>query len=337
MYQMESVSNGRKRVVILGVGYWGFNYFREMVMQADQSWELVATVDPKIESPWSFVMNKKDELCHHFARLEDVPYDFHAAIVATPAHTHVDVTRALLARGVKHILLEKPAATCTADVTALANMVADAGAVITVGHTYMWNRPLQYMLQASTLDVGDLLYVYTRRTNLGPVRTDVPVHWDLATHDLSILQRLMQFHDLSFTRVCHAAWGNSATRGTVFFTVEYGNADGRRVRAHLHVSWEEPHKERLFSIVGKNGKLVFDEMASPDLYTRYDTSGSSDCVALKNISPPLREQLRHWLFAGHVVQSAPHGCSIRDAANITKILECADELLALNSTYDPND
>lgn len=323
-------------VLLVGLGYWGQNYFRSLCAQeampacaVSSAMCLVATVDPIAKSPWQAGITGR-----HFHSLTDAPRA-DAAIVATPAATHVAVVRELLQRGVRHILLEKPAATSTREVHAMAELAAQAGAHIMVGHTYLWHGVLGDMALASLRDIGGLVCMYTKRTNLGPVRHDVPVHWDLATHDLTITQHIMALHGYRFSGRCQATWGNKATRGTVFIALQYTKANElvahQELVAHIHVSWEEPHKERRVVLVGTQGKLVLDELAAPTEFMLHRHDGTSSDMICPQFTPPLTRQLEAWLTRSTGTDQGVHkGCSLRDAAAITAILEAIDAQLEID-------
>lgn len=292
------------RVLLLGLGYWGRNYDRDLRAAAGVA--AVATVDPvNADADYTSVAAAPDE------------YD--AAVVACPASLHVEALAELAAkRRVRTVLVEKPLATSSADVERCRALAAAAGWRVMVGHTFLHHKTVAAMAAATFESwFGRLTTLYAKRTNLGPVRSDVGAHWDLAPHDLSIMLTLAARHQYTF----HAVTAAAAQRGTVFMTLHFRHAARPAVVGHIHVSWEEPAKERRVVAVGTGGKVEFDDVWNPDFYRAHRVDGTSATVRGRAAgdASPLQRQIAEWAAGDYDTAR-----ELALAAQITAILEAVD-------------
>ncbi|HEX6386483.1 MAG TPA: Gfo/Idh/MocA family oxidoreductase, partial [Anaerolineae bacterium] len=175
-------------------------------------------------------------------------------VICTGATTHYDITRRCLAAG-KHVLVEKPMTTTVADAEALIALADSRGVQLMVGHTFLYNPAIERMKQyLNQNDIGRVYYLYARRTNLGPIRHDVSALWDLAPHDVSIFNYL-----LDDTPIWVSAVGAKVLRNgqedVGFITLGYRNG----IVGNIHVSWADPNKVRELVVVGSNKRIVFDD------------------------------------------------------------------------------
>ena len=188
-----------------------------------------------------------------------------AVVVAVPVEAHYKVAKAVLAAG-KHVLVEKPLSRTVAEAADLCAEAGSRGLMLMVGHTFLYNgavRLVKTMIDAG--DLGDIRYVFMRRLNLGIVRRDVDALWNLAPHDLSILNYWI---DRPVTRV--GAVGHSYLQpgiaDVVFAHLTYeGNISG-----HIQVSWLDPSKVRQATVVGSRKMLIFDDMSVDSRITVFD-------------------------------------------------------------------
>jgi len=240
-------------VAVIGCGYWGINYIR--VLKELLEVETVVACDARqmqlkqVRESFSGVVTAE--------RLEDVLESewVHAVIVATPATTHFEVTKQALEAG-KHVLVEKPLTTDTAEARELVELADRLGLTMAVGHTFLHNAAVQKMKEyISSGTIGDLHYLYSRRTNLGPIRHDVNALWDLAPHDISIFNYLLDAAPAWVSAVGAKPLENgNADVGFVTIGYEDGTV------AHLHVSWVDPFKVREVVVVGSQQRIVFDDL-----------------------------------------------------------------------------
>jgi predicted dehydrogenase len=186
-------------------------------------------------------------------------------VIATPACTHFDVTRAALEAG-KHVLLEKPMCTALADARALLAVAAARSRVLMHGHVFVYNAGIRYLHDGIAKgSFGAIQYIHATRTNLGPIRRDVNVVEDLATHELTIFDYLLGRNPnwVSATGSCLLG---TTHEDVAFVTVEYG----RSTLAHVHVSWLNPQKVRTITLVGDQKMVVWNDMEPLEQIRVYD-------------------------------------------------------------------
>ncbi|MFL5735303.1 MAG: Gfo/Idh/MocA family protein [Chloroflexia bacterium] len=240
-------------VAVIGCGYWGINYVRVMtelsgsrvVVICDQRMERLREVGQR------FPNAKLTTDISEALQTEGVA----AAVVCTEAKSHHGVVRSCLEAG-KHVLVEKPITTTASDARDLIDLADANGVTLMVGHTFLYNPGVtkikEYIRRG---DLGRLYYLYARRTNLGPIRRDVNALWDLAPHDISIFNYLLDSVPAWASAVGAKVLKNC--REDVGF-ISLGYPDN--IVAHIHVSWADPNKVREAVIVGSNKRIVFSDL-----------------------------------------------------------------------------
>jgi predicted dehydrogenase len=248
---------------IVGLGHWGPNHVRVFGQTAGA--RVVVAADPSSERRRHVGnlyrdVELVDDAAGVFARA-----DVDAVVIATPARTHFALAKSALEQG-KHVLLEKPMCTSLGDACALAAAAESAGRVLMHGHVFVYNAGIRYL--ADGLQRGDFgapQYLHATRTNLGPIRHDINVVGDLATHEITIF-------DYFFGRAPNwVSAAGSRLLGTeredvAFITLEYGEA----TLAHVHVSWLNPQKVRTITLVGSQRMVVWDDMQPLEPIRVYD-------------------------------------------------------------------
>jgi predicted dehydrogenase len=237
-----------------GCGYWGPNLLRNLATSRRCSVVAVAEASP---SRRSFVAGHfpTTAICHDWRDLVDDPR-LHAIVVATPAKSHFTVARAALMAG-KHVLVEKPLAMCTPEVDELSRLADENGLVLMVGHTFIYNEAiirLRDMILAGEL--GDIVYLYSRRLNLGQLRSDVNAWWNLAPHDVSILLYLMDEDQVRTVSAIGRAFLQPGIEDVVIANITWRSG----LLAAVHVSWLDPHKARQLTVVGTQKMVVYDDV-----------------------------------------------------------------------------
>jgi predicted dehydrogenase len=243
----------RVGIAILGCGYWGVNYLR--VFSELPNARVVAVCDARPE--------RLQEVGSHYSKValtlkieEALQMDgVEAAVICTQAVTHYDIARQCLAKG-KHILIEKPMTTGVAEAQQLITLAQAQGVALMVGHTFLYNAGIrkvkQYIAEGK---IGWLYYLYARRTNLGPIRRDINALWDLAAHDVSIFNYLLDSIPSWVSAVgCKVLRNGREDAG--FISIGY--PDG--IVGHIHVSWADPSKVREVVVVGSDMRIVFDDL-----------------------------------------------------------------------------
>jgi predicted dehydrogenase len=242
-------------VAQIGVGYWGPNLLRNFAGNENCKVQVVADIASErrafVEGLYPGVQTTD--------RVSDVLTDsaVDAVVIATPVASHFDLATEALRHG-KHVLVEKPMAGSVDEVEELARLAQDGGLTAMVGHTFLYNpavRCLKRLVDERCL--GDIRYIYSRRLNLGRVRSDVDAMWNLAPHDISIIQYLLGDPIPKAVTKQGQSYIQNGIDDVAFMHVEY--PDG--IMAHVHVSWLDPHKVRTMTLVGTEKMIVYDDIA----------------------------------------------------------------------------
>lgn len=241
------------RVGLVGVGHWGPNVVRsfESGGRAEVKW--ICDLDDAALA--RMAGRHSGKTTKDFSDLLG-DSDIDAIAIATPVPTHFKLATAALEAG-KHVLCEKPL-TWTAD--ECRQLIATAekhDRRLMVGHVFEYNasiRALKDLIDSGEL--GEIQYMSFARTNLGPVRTDVNALWDLASHDISIMNYFLGASPLDVTARGHA-WLNEGIEDAVFATFRFATG----ALAHVEVSWLNPRKVRLITVVGDKKMAVWDDLA----------------------------------------------------------------------------
>lgn len=243
------------RVAQIGVGYWGPNLLRNLVQNKSFRVTHVGESSPDRRN-YVHGQYPDIELVETAEEVLDHP-EIDAVVIATPAGTHYEFARRALENG-KHILVEKPLATTPENVEELGHMARTKSLTCMVGHTFLYNNAVRYLKQlVDSGDLGQVRYVYCQRLNLGRVRSDVDALWNLAPHDVSILQYL--FGDPTPLSVSKTgmSYVQNGIHDVVFMNIVYPN----RVMANVHVSWLDPFKTRRIVVVGSDRMVEYDDTA----------------------------------------------------------------------------
>src|SRR5690242_8756043 len=177
------------RVAVVGAGYWGPNLVRNFGSSPD--WEVVALCDLDAQRAAAVLGPRSTVDIETSLEALLARDDVDAVAVATPAQTHCAIALAALEAG-KHVLVEKPLASTRRDADLMVSRAEELGLVLMCDHIYCYTPPVQYLRQlVHSGQLGDVLFVDSVRINLGLVQPDVDVFWDLAPHDLSILDFIL--------------------------------------------------------------------------------------------------------------------------------------------------
>lgn len=248
---------GGLRVGIVGCGYWGSKHVRVLNGLADVTSVAVIDRDPRIRA----AIIAAFPAVRGFADLDEALPHVDALVVATPPRSHAAVAMAGIDAG-KHVMIEKPMTANLDEAYRLVAAADAAGVVLMAGHTFEFNpavRELRRRLDRGEL--GQLYYLHSARLNLGLYRSDVNVVWDLAPHDISIMNYLLRAVP---DRV--SAWGSALACRDVndlaYIKLHY---DTLGVTGHVHVSWLDPRKVRTVTAVGSRKMAIYDDVADERL------------------------------------------------------------------------
>jgi predicted dehydrogenase len=253
------------RIAVVGAGYWGPNLARNFRSSPD--WELTAICDIDQERAEHIsdlvggvpVITRLDAL---LAR-----DDLDAIAIATPARTHHDIALAALRAG-KHVLVEKPLADDGERGMDMLHEADARGLVLMADHTYCYTPvalKIRELIQEGAL--GDILFIDSVRINLGLVRPDVDVFWDLAPHDLSIIDFVVPGGLRPTSVSAQGADPLGAGKACVgYLTIPLAAG----AIAHVHVNWLSPIKIRQMVIGGTKQTLVWDDLNPQQRVSVYD-------------------------------------------------------------------
>ena len=195
--------------------------------------------------------------------------DIDAVAIVTPVFAHFSLAKKALENG-KHVFIEKPFTSTSDEAKELIDLAAAKGLVIMVDHTFLFTgavRKMKELVENGTM--GDLFYYDSMRVNLGLFQHDVNVLWDLATHDISIMQYLVPgLKPISLNAVgsSHFGLGDKAMEDVAYLTVNYEN----NFIAHFNANWLSPVKIRQTLLAGANKMLVWDDVEADYKIKVYD-------------------------------------------------------------------
>lgn len=242
------------QVAQIGTGYWGPNLLRNLV--ANKNCKVSAVVD-LVQERREYVRSLYPSLriTDDFEEVIRDP-DIQAIVIATPVATHYDLAMQALAAG-KHVLVEKPMARSVSEVDEISRLAGENNLVAMVGHTFLFNSAVRHIKKLiDSGELGDICYIYSQRLNLGKIRTDVDALWNLAPHDVSIIQYwLGDPQPISVVRR-GVDYIQDKIDDVVFMSIMYP----KKIMAHIHVSWLDPLKVRLMVVVGSKKMVVYDDM-----------------------------------------------------------------------------
>lgn len=243
------------KVAQIGIGYWGPNLLRNLVNNKNIS---VMMVSDKSAERRAFVNNKYPDIT--VTDNNDLIFkssDIDAVVIATPVISHFDLSMQALRSG-KHVLVEKPMASKVKDVRQIGDLAKENDLVVMVGHTFLFNSAVRYVKSLiDSRELGDIRYIYSQRVNLGRIRNDVDALWNLAPHDISIIQYWLGDSEPVTVNRQGMAYVQKGIDDVVFLNITYPNG----VLANIHVSWLDPHKIRRMTIVGSEKMVVYDDIA----------------------------------------------------------------------------
>ena len=249
----ESGASRPLGVAVVGAGYWGPNLARNF--SASPEWDLrwVCDLDTdrarRIAGPSTKVSEDVAEA------LADPK--LHAVAIATPANTHSAIALQAIEAG-KHVLIEKPLACTYSDGEAIIGAANRQGVVVMCDHTYCYT-PAVECLRSIVADgtLGDIQFFDSVRINLGLVQRDVDVLWDLAPHDLSILDFVLPDGLRPVAVAAHGADPIGAGQTCVAYLTLQLPGDAI---AHVHVNWLSPIKVRTTMVGGSKRTAIWDDM-----------------------------------------------------------------------------
>ena len=326
-------------VGVIGCGYWGPNLVR--VFHECVGARVVAACDRQ-PAPLEEVRNRYPTVRGFLDPRELIADDeVRLVVIATPLASHFDLARLAITHG-KHVLVEKPIAQTSAEAEELVDLAARQGVLLAVDHTFLFTPAVQRMKELiDGRQLGHLTYVDSVRINLGLIQEEMNVIWDLAPHDLSILDYLTERmpRRVVATGGCHTVSGQV---DVAYINLDYG--DG--LIANFHVNWLSPVKVRRMMIGGDRRMIIYDELSSNEKVRIYDSGAmlieegcDSNGKRLRRLdyrvgdiwTPHLPQQEALAVEAEHLVSAIERGIPLRAdgraGLRVVRILEACEQSL----------
>ena len=324
------------RVAAVGFGSWGPNLVRNLARLNDAM--LIGIVDANEKNrakasaayPHVITLPSLEELLESDAHPE-------AIVIASSAPTHYELAKTALEAGM-HVFVEKPLTLTSADAAELVRLARDRDRVLMVGHLMLYHAAIEWIRDyVAKGELGEVRYVYAQRLNLGKVRTEENAFWSLAPHDVSMVLHLLG-EDPTRVSANGAAYINDGIQDTIFANLSF--ASGKM--ANIHVSWLDPHKTRLLTVVGSKKMLVFDDMQATEKVWVYD-KGVEPAEALAygedltlrfgditvpfiRMTEPLGAEVQHFLDCC-ATGATPRSSGV-DGLRVVQVLEAVDASVA---------
>jgi predicted dehydrogenase len=250
-------------VGLIGFGYWGPNLARNF--HHNPFMELAAISDFSAERLETAA--RLYPQANLYQQAEDIIGNngIDVVAIATPVSTHFQLAKKVLQAG-KHVWLEKPMTETVAQGEELIELAARQGRKLQLDHTFVYTgavRKIHSLIDAG--DLGDLIYYDSTRVNLGLFQQDIDVIWDLAPHDLAILDYLMPFKKLAVSATGADYFGTGMTSKSLLTIFMENN-----VVAHINVSWVSPVKIRQTLIGGTAKMVLYDDTEPSEKIKIYD-------------------------------------------------------------------
>jgi len=249
------------KVAVAGLGHWGKNLVRNFDDLAD----LVALCDHSPEQQEAF--GKRYPSARMYGDFGEMVEDptIEAVVVATPVPTHYALSKQALLAG-KHVFVEKPPAMRGEEMEELVALAEERDLTLMPGHLLLYHPAVQKVKElVDAGDLGDVLYVYGNRQNLGIIRKDENALWSLGVHDLSVILYLLD-EEPNEVWAHGNAFLTPGVEDVVFCYLRFPSGK----MAHMHLSWLDPHKMRKITVVGLDQMVVFDDMEVERKVTVYE-------------------------------------------------------------------
>jgi predicted dehydrogenase len=251
------------RLAQVGLGYWGPNLARNLAAVDGGELAVLCDADTGRLQRMARQLPGPRLVTDYADVLADDTID--GVVLATPVDTHFTLAKAALEAG-KHVLVEKPLATTSADCEALIALADERDLRLMVGHVFVYNpavRRVKELIDAGEL--GEIQYIYSQRLNLGQVRQDVNAMWNFAPHDISILCDWLDAEPSEVT-ARGFSYVQPGIEDVVFMTMAFPGGVG----ANVHISWLDPLKVRRMTVVGSEKMVVYDDVSADAKITIYD-------------------------------------------------------------------
>jgi predicted dehydrogenase len=294
-------------VAVVGAGFWGRNLVKNFAALPDAHLAYVCDLDPARLAA-AAELAPGATLTESLAAVLNDP-SVQAVAVATPAEAHRDVSLQCLAAG-KHLFVEKPLATSTADAGAIVQSATERGLTLMVGHLFLYDPLIERCVEMVTGgSIGPIRYINSVRTSMaGTARLDTNIAWDGLIHDAYVLSAMVGRPP---ARVLVNGRGYlSELEDVVFATFDFNEG----VLAQCYASWYALEKARRMTVVGSDGIMQIDELGTPAL-ARYDRKYEKSTLV-----DPQGRQRWQWIDGGMTPIDVERGQPLRNECQ--HFLEC---------------
>lgn len=249
------------KVGIIGYGYWGPNLARNVHQNNHMKLIAIADLDATKQElaqkmyPSTQVVSNEDEL---FPLVD-------AVIIATNVKYHFEIAKKALEHN-KHVLIEKPGTSSFSHLNQLYEIAQEKGLKLMIDYTFLYNGAVQKLNEIIHQEsFGEITYIDSVRINLGIFQTEVNVIWDLASHDIAIINFLLQKTPISVkaTGISHL---HNDIENIAYITLNYDE----NLIVHIHCSWTSPVKIRQMLIGGTKKMIVYNDIEPTDKLRVYD-------------------------------------------------------------------
>ncbi len=250
-------------VGVVGCGYWGPNLIRNFMNLKGAEVKVCADISERRLQHMKGLYPSISVTVDYMDILNDKDVD--AVVVSTPVSSHFEIAQKAIEAG-KHVFVEKPLTRTVEEGVSLVELAEKKKRTLMVGHTFVFTAAVNKIKELiDSGELGDIYYISTSRVNLGIFQDDINVVWDLAPHDISIMNFVLNSRPESVTAVGHS-YIRPGIEDVAFVTMKY---PGNKL-ANIHVSWLNPSKIRKTTVVGSKKMLVYDDVSSLEKIRIYD-------------------------------------------------------------------
>jgi predicted dehydrogenase len=250
-------------IAIAGCGQWGSNHVRTFGNMPGVKVKYLVDADPKRLARAQEIVRSAQTTADFGAALKDPDLD--AVIIATNSESHHELSKQALLAG-KHVMVEKPLALGIRDAEDLVETADKQKLTLMVGHLLLYHPAVRYLKEILVKgDLGQILYLYSTRVNLGAIRKNENALWSLAPHDISVMLYLLDKNPVK-AMANGKCFLQKGIEDVVFFLLDF--PDGQMAQAQ--VSWLDPHKIRKFTVVGTKKMAAFDDMEASEKIRIYN-------------------------------------------------------------------
>ncbi len=323
-------------VAVAGCGYWGPNLIRNFYQNPEVNLKKLCDLSQDRLNTMKAMYHEVELTTDYDEIVQDAAID--AVVIALPVHLHHTMAKQALEAG-KHVLVEKPMASTAAQCRELNEIAKAKKLTLMVGHTFVYSAPIRKIKEiVDSGDLGQILYMSSRRLNLGLYQKDINVTWDLAPHDLSILFYVLNDRAVSVNCIGAA----NITPGIEDVTNLSINMEHHGF-AMVQSSWLDPIKVRELTIVGNKRMLVFDDLEQVEKIKIYDKgvdappsynsfadfifayrNGDMYSPAIKMVEP-LKVEVQH--FIDCIRTGTPSLSSGEEGLKVVEVLEASSQSL----------